>query len=61
MLKEAYVINGDTNLLIHGDRGFHYRLDFGYHSLMNMEKKSMSKKVALQIIQCVKDPLEQLK
>ena len=45
MLKEAYVIVGDTKLLIHSDRGFHYRLD-SWISLMNEYgyKRSMSKK-----------------
>ncbi|MDD7615743.1 MAG: IS3 family transposase [bacterium] len=45
MLKEAYGIVGDTNLLIHSDRGFHYRLD-SWISLMNEYGyiRSMSKK-----------------
>lgn len=45
MLKEAHLIVGDTNLLIHSDRGFHYRID-SWISLMDKfgYKRSMSKK-----------------
>lgn len=48
MLKKAYDIIGNTNLIIHSDRGFHYRLDswidlmteYGY--IRSMSKKGCS-------------------
>lgn len=45
MLKDAHLIVGDAKLLIHSDRGFHYRLD-SWISLMNEYgyERSMSKK-----------------
>ena len=45
MLKDAHLIVGNSNLLIHSDRGFHYRLD-SWINLMNEfgYVRSMSKK-----------------
>lgn len=45
MLKDAYLIVGNSNLLIHSDRGFHHRLD-SWINLMNEfgHIRSMSKK-----------------
>lgn len=45
MLKDAHLIVGDAKLLIHSDRGFHYKLD-SWISLMNEYgyERSMSKK-----------------
>ena len=62
MLKNAHKIIGNCGLLIHSDRGFHYRID-SWIKLMEQYgyKRSMSKRDVLQTIQCVKVSLEQLK
>lgn len=45
MLKKAHQIVGDSKLLIHSDRGFHYRLDSWIKLMEEFEyERSMSKK-----------------
>ena len=62
MLKDAHEIIDDCGILIHSNRGFHYRID-SWIKLMKQYgyKRSMSRKDVRQIIQCVKDFLKQLK
>ncbi len=57
MLIKAHSIVGDTGLLIHSDRGFHYRLD-SWIKLMNKYNCQCLRKDVLLITQCVRDYLE---
>ena len=62
MLKEAHEIIGECEILIHSDRGFHYRIDFWIKLMEQYVIKDLClERAVLQTIQCVKDSLEQLK